>query len=423
MASYPQITNRSPDENVKSVDGCSLVSFETYDEDNDINPSSIFVYVNGSLAFSGPNTFIAPYNGVGSLIEEQTVLGYNGYRIVLDYTGCFTSNTEYTIRAIVSDYTSRTLDDSWVFRTGNSIKSVSQGEYEINIEVEFEEDVLANGELAEPANYIFSYGMYARYAEVISLKKVKLWVENFSGHLNFTLSVNKILDVYGNVIPTSYNNFIFSPFYSSADLTNYNAKVRTWHDSKLVSTDDDRVYLAGEKGIDVFNKEIAKETSLWAQIFNSGKPVKAMFVANTSTYKFRDSDPPYLVDVIPAPDSMVLPPGTPIMFSITDEKTSVNPLTILVRVNNRIVFDGSYDGWKQGYSGYVIIGYKVVEVLLKPPLPFIDGDDVTVRVVAKDIMKNKMDVEYTYHVTTAVARGWGLSSWGRSNFGFGTING
>lgn len=422
MSFSPMIKNRVPDENVTGVDGYSLVSFDMYDVEGDIDLTKIDAYVNGTLAFSGPSTFIAPYNGSGSSITPKIVDGYNGYELVIDYTGMYTSNTLYTIRAIVEDMDGNKLDDSWSFRTGNKIVSITPSLYEIVLDVEFEQNI--SGGVAESANYLFTNGMYARYVEPLSNKVVRLWVELFHTHREFTLSTSNILDSYGNVIPSSYNSITFSPFFSSADLANMNGKVRTWRESKVVSADTERVYLAGTKGMDVFHKLISKNTIRWGQIFNNLHSVEALFVANFGgAYHFVDRDPPYLYNLSPGVGEEVSPPGTPILFSVGDVKTSVEPTSLTIYINGNLAFSGGHTGWRNGYSGYVIIVAQGLEVVIKPPYSFVIGDDVTVRVRASDLLGNTLDTSYTYYVRTPVApkKGWGFASFGLTDFGFGDL--
>jgi hypothetical protein len=410
---FPEIINKSPGENVTGIDGNTLISFDAYDSDSNINPNTFLVYVSGNLAFSGPNTFHAPYNGPNSIITEKEIEGTTGYNIVVDYTGEYTSNTLCSVRVYVEDQTLFPIDDTWYFRTGNRIISIVPLTYEVVLDVTFEQPFTISSSSLEPANYVFTNGMYARKAEIISNTVVRLWVELFYTHEEFSLNVSSsIVDGYGKSIPQSYNNFVFYPFESLADISNFNGRIRTWRDGNVVVADDNNIYLAGTKGIDVFNKQRGR----WAQIFNENKSVQSMFVANFGgTYDYSETVEPYLFDMYPSP-SGVAPYNTVIMFSVGDVALAVEPTALKVYVNDVIAFNGSYGGWENGFSGFVDIQYKYLNVAIKPPVPYSSGVQVNVRVVAEDLLGNILDTVYFYTVSS----GWGFLRWGRTNFGFGT---
>lgn len=411
--SFPEIINKSPGENETGIDGLVLISFDAYDLDSDIDPNTFVVRVGGELAFSGPNTFHAPYNGPSSAITEKEISGAQGYNIVIDYTGEYTSNTLYLIYAYVEDYSFNPIEDTWSFRTGNRIISVEPQTYEVVLDVTFEQPFSISAASLEPANYIFTNGMYARKAELISNTVMRLWVELFNTNEEFSLSVSsKIVDGYGDSIPPGYNNFVFHPFISLADISNFNGRLRTWRDSHVVTADQNSIYLGGAKGIDVFNKSRGR----WAQIFNENKLVQSMFIANFGgAYDFSETVEPYLFDVYPSP-SGVAPYNTVILFSVGDVALAVEPTALKVYVNDVIAFNGSYGGWQNGFSGFVDIQYKYLNVAIKPPTPYPAGEQVNVRIVAEDLLGNVLDTVYFY----TVASGWGFLRWGRTNFGLGT---
>lgn len=410
---FPEIINKSPGENVTGIDGNTLISFDAYDSSSDINPNTFLVYVSGNLAFSGPDTFHAPYDGPSSVIIEKEISGTDGYNIVIDYTGQYPSNTLCFVNVYVEDHSSLHIDDTWSFRTGNRIISVEPLIYEVVLDVTFEQPFSVSTSSLEPANYIFTNGMYARKAEFISNTVMRLWVELFNSNEEFSLSVSSsIVDGYGNSIPPGYNSFIFHPFKSTADISNYNGRLRTWRDGHVVVADENNIYLGGSKGIDVFNKVEGR----WAQIFNENNLTKSLFVANFGgTYDYTETIEPYLFDVYPSP-SGVAPYNTVILFSVGDVALAVEPTALKVYVNDVLAFNGSYGGWQNGFSGFVDIQYQYLNVAIKPPVPYPSMTRVDVRVVAEDLLGNVLDTIYYYTVSS----GWGFLRWGKTNFGFGT---
>ena len=417
---YPEIQNKSPIENATGVDGYALISFDAYDSGSNIDPSSFRIYVGGTLAFTGPNTFHAPFNGTHSVITEATISGTDGYHVIIESTVGYTSNTLYPVRVVVEDFSHLGIDDTWTIRTGNRVLSIVPSLYEVVLDVTFEQPFSITSATGEPASYVFTNGMYARKAEILTMNTVRLWVELFHTHREFSLTVSpSVVDDYGNGIPTSYNGFVFSPFSSTADLANFNGRVRTWRDSHLVYADTNCVYLGGTKGIDVFNKHEGR----WAQIYNENKQTHSLFVANFGgVYNFAETGIPYLFNVSPV-DGSIAPYNAMIIFSVGDLRLAIEPTALRVYVNNILAFDGSYGGWYNGFSGFVDVQYKHLDVAIKPATPYHAKQFVTVRVVAEDLIGNTLDTHYTYRVTSApiISSGWGYSYWGATNYGLGTI--
>ena len=152
------------------------------------------------------------------------------------------------------------MDESFSFRTATGISSAQYGPYEITIDVVFGSNLYDDTELTNPANYTFSNGMYARYVEKLTDNSIRLWIELFYGEELFTLTINSnIKDSYGYSIPSYWNTTTIEPFESTANIGNYNGKIRTWRESSLVSADTQRIYLAGSKGIDIFFLPFANE--------------------------------------------------------------------------------------------------------------------------------------------------------------------
>lgn len=411
----PFITNEDPDINATGVDGYTDISVDILGSYG-IYQWSVDGYVNGELAFSGPDTFYAPYDGESSSIVPISEDGYDGYRLVLDCTEMLPPSTTYTIRILASDaYNS--LDESYRFRTGIGIVSIEPILYEITLDVTFT-DIIANTSAnLSSANYMFNHGMYARYVQRISDTVVRLWVELFQDYEEFSFSTINVTDSYGNSIPSSYNTKTFGPFQSGAMITNFDGKVRSWHESKYISADTKRVYLAGTKGIDVLNRQslTSTTTTKWAQIFDS-YGIESMYVAHFGgDFTFHDTDPPYISYANPAAESEA-DPDTNITFIISDDTTNINAIDIEVYINAELAFLGRTGGWVNGYSGIVLTRHKRLSVLITPPVPYNDGDEVNVRVVAEDLFGNELDTSYKFYVV--VVEGYfGVSEFGTSYYG------
>jgi hypothetical protein len=146
-----------------------------------------------------------------------------------------------------------------------------------------------------------------------------------------------------------------------------------------------------------------------------------MFVANFGGgYKFRDEEPPYLVDQSPSPGETVSTPDTQLEFTIRDKKTAVEPTAVSIFVNGVKAFGGDV-GWLNGFSGQIVIKHKNLEVAVTHPSPIVEDSTVSVRVLATDLMGNSLDTQYLYYVVSPIAlhMGWGFGMFGLSNFGFG----
>lgn len=414
MAINPFLTNRSPASGETGVDGYINISVDILD---DTGISNVDAYVNGTLVFDGSG-FTSPWNGSSSSFTAISSDGYDGYRLILDNTGLLSSNTIFTVRIVAQDTTSNITDESYTFRTGNKVSSIEVNPFEITINVEFEEDV-ASGHLS-PGNYRFTNRMYARLAEQINSKKVRLYTELFNSNDSFTLTVNNIVDSYGgDVIPSSYSSKTFSPFNSSATLSNYNGKIRTWRDSRIALADTQRLYIASIRGIDVFRRQgtAATNPSRLGQIFDSYS-ISAMFVANFGgALVIADTTAPTLTNLSPS-DLSTASSSTSIGFTISDEDSAVEITSVTVYVEDDAVFTGGFGGWATNWTGTITVGYQTLAFSIIPPSSFTAGDTINVRVVASDLFGNRLDTTYSFFIETpAVSAGWGLGPWGTSSWG------
>jgi hypothetical protein len=284
------------------------------------------------------------------------------------------------------------------------------GPYEINVDLNFSNEMTYNSALINPANYQFDEGMYARLVDVIDGYNIRLWVELFGNESSFTLNIDSsVVDIFGMPITDSVN---ITPFYSTATMGNYNTRVRTWRDGYLIQEDSQRIYLAGVKGIDVFRKQTAVVPARWAQIFDS-YGIDAMFVANfPEDLVITDTVPPFLQNLNPSSGGSA-GVDTSIYFEIADAITAVEITSVTVYVNGLTVFAGGFGGWSSGYSGNIIIGYKQLNLTLNPGSNFASGSTVSVRVVASDLLGNTMDDTYSF----AIGLSFGFGAFGSMPFG------
>lgn len=290
--------------------------------------------------------------------------------------------------------------------------------FEIALNIEFNGNMLNNSELDNPANYTFTNdgqpsAMYARLVDVIDGYNVRLWVELFANKTSFTLTVsNNVKDSDGYSL--SPNTFSFSPFQSTATMSNYNAKIRTWRESRIIREDSQRIYLAGTKGIDVFRKQTEVVPIRWAQIYDS-YGIDAMFVANfPNDLEIMDTAAPFLQNQNPSPGSFA-GADTSISFSVTDATTAVEITAITVYVNGLVAFMGGLGGWASGYSGQIIVGYKQLDFILIPSSNFAPDSFVFVRVVASDLLGNILSTTYSFEILSGL--GFGFGEFGLMPFG------
>jgi hypothetical protein len=318
-----------------------------------------------------------------------------------------------------------TSDAHFSFRTGFSIDIVEVSLYEITLDLTFTDLLKIDNGLLNSSNYIFNNGMYARKVDIISIvggfaEKIRLWAELFSNNSSFNLQLSSdILDQYGFSIPGSYNFEIISPFISEANISNYNGKIRTGRESELVFADSQRIYLAGKKGIDVFRKQSKTTPVKWAQILD-GYEITAMFVANPDgDVIITDTNPPFLQDQIPIPDGTMIS-TEPIQFTIADLKTSIEITSVMVYINNQLIFQGAGGGWSNDFFGKITIGYKKLDFYTKPNVPFILSSVVYVRVIARDLLNNLLDTTYSFTVSENGGEPlFGEGGFGDSEFGGG----
>jgi len=415
----PFLRNADP---VGTVDPATLTSVDVLDDYSAINLSTLDAYVNGIQAFSGPSTFIAPFNGAGSSITPTTVDGYDGYHLVLDNTGLYPQSSTQVVAIVVSDNYGNTLNGlvdpagDYEFEIYTGIASITVDPYEVTVDIKFGRPMTIDSALTSPTSYQFDKGMYCRLVDIVDSDNVRLWVELFQEQSSFTLTLSdSIRDADGYGIPASFRTATLSPFYSTATMSNYNGRVRSWHESRLVTSDSQRIYLSGTRGIDVFRRVNVSTPARWAQILDA-YGINAMFVANfPNDLVITDTDPPYLTGQSPLPGGTASPSDS-IAFTVADLITSVEPTSVTVYVDGIVVFAGGFGGWQSGYSGTAAVGYQQVSFVIEPPSPLVLGSTVSVRVVASDLLGNELNTMYTFSVSASLAFGF-------MPFGFGGFGG
>jgi len=411
----PFLRNRNPDSGETGVLQNVNIEFDLLD-DSAVHLSTVDAYVDGVLAYEHGVGFLSGFDGPGSAVTTTVVDGYDGYHFVIDPTAILPGSSFISVRVSARDGASNHLDETYTFRTAPGINDIQVDPFEITLLVTFSEPM--TGDLDNPANYMFSDGMYARLAEVVDPSQrdqVRLWVELFEGDGPFDVAVSGITDSYGGALPSgTLFNLTRTP--SEANISHVNGRVRTWHDSLAVAQDDARVYLAGTKGVDIVDKTAGTlPPARWAQIFDD-YAVGTLFLAHFGdTHLFQDLQEPFLENRTPAPSGSAAP-GDTIFFSISDEDTAVEIVSVAVYLNSVLAFQGADSGFVNGHSGQITVGYKTLNFQLNPPSPFVAGTTASVRVVATDLKGNTVDETWSFSVLAAMG-GFGTSGFGTAPFG------
>lgn len=383
-----------------------------------LRPETLQVNLNGSPAFRWPDTFFYPFNGPMSSVGPITSDGYDGYRLFFDNAIVLEPGALYAVTVDVDDISDYHFSGQFEFFTENVIVSAETGPFEVTIDLVLSGPAQAD-QLQLCANYILSNNAYVREAELLDLvgdcaSRVRLWTELLYGQESFSLRLAGILDCHGYPIS---RGTVVNIFHSPANIANYDGKVRTWRESEFVQADSERIYLAGTRGIDVLRKKNASDLTRWAQVFD-GYGIHAMFVANYGgDYRFRDTVPPYLTNQHPAPGGAAATTD-PVLFGVADITTAVEIPSVIVYVNNRLVFRGNTGGWTGGFTGHIGIGPKELSFKIVCPDGLPPNTTVPVRVIATDLLGNTLDSTYSFNVLSPpVHGGYGLIPLGTMPFG------
>ena len=408
------LQNAYPTDGYTGASGTTLIYGDILSNATGIQPSTIDAYVNGVLAFHGPNTFIAPYNGSQSSIVQISD-SYDGYRLTIDNTETFSACTDISVNFQAEDTDANSLDETFSFRTGTNLISFDINLYEITLDVTFGGPMNSIG-LTNPANYTFSNGMYARYIESIDSSTIRMWVELFYGEETFTITTSSdILDSYGDPIPSSYNGVALGPFPSEASFSNFNGKIRTSKNNSLISADANFIYMATDRGIDVLRRNNLSNASRWAQVFDE-YGINSMYIANFGDdLEISDTAPPVFLSRTPVPGANVSS-TTSVSVAIYDEHSAIEPTSLIIYIDNEIAFNGVQNGFANGYYGTVQLGYRTIYATISPPSAFLSGSTVWVRAIATDLLGNRLDSTYQFTIESGTL-GFGLGSLGISSFG------
>jgi len=227
---------------------------------------------------------------------------------------------------------------------------------------------------------------------------------------------SNITDEYGNSFPSSYNSKEISPFQSEANISNYNGRIRTWRESKIVLADSKRIYLGGTKGIDVLHKGTGYPPTKWAYALN-GYKIGAMCLANySSDLTFSETAAPYLKDLWPASGGSVRLDDS-VFFTVADLGTAVNITDVTVYINGAVAFAGGYGGWSNSYVGSIEVSHQELDFTIEPSGGFSEGT-VSVRIIAYDLLGNQLDTTYSFTASAiSLGTGFGGGSFGTSPFG------
>lgn len=408
--SAPFIVNEIPTNLQVGVDLSTTISADVLDE-LDILSGSVRAYVNDELVFDG-YSFIYPYTGS---VIPVIIDGYSGCHIIVEKMIPYQASDWIVVRLTATNTIGLSVDENWRFYTKTSIEQVEQGPYEITFDITFTGPMYDDIELTNSSNYKFTNGAYARKVEKLDSSSVRVWSELVFGQSLFDLTISSnVKDSYG--IPLAGNTIPVVPFYSLANISNYNGKIRTNHSSKFVTSDSQRIYLAGAKGIDVFKIERKTINRTWAQIFDA-YGIDSMFVVNyPNDVSITDTQPPYIGYALPG-DGETAFPDTHVLFIVNDAATSIELSSITIYLNGVAAFRGNYGGWQDGFCGNLALGYKSVGADIWMSTPFAVGSYITVRIIASDLMGNIMDRSYVFEIISESEGGWGFGPFGLFPFG------
>ncbi|MFA5048777.1 MAG: hypothetical protein WC516_07160 [Patescibacteria group bacterium] len=385
----PFIINKIPNNLQPGIDFSTTISADILDS-FDILFSSIRIYIDNNLVFNG-NSFIYPYIGT----VTPTIVGlFKGFHLIIENEEPYNASNWITVRLLAENILGFDIDESWKFYTKTSIKQIEQGPYEITVDLTFSGPMYNDIEFTNSANYKFTNGAYARKIEKLNDDQVRIWTEYLYGHTLFDLSVFNVKDNYNFLI---YENTIsIAPFYSTASLGSYNGMIRTFHDSRFITSDSQRIYLAGSKGLDIFKTE-KRINKTWAQVFDSYGTDSMVVVNYPNDLTINDNIPPYISYALPNNGGTAFS-NTHIIFIISDLSTSIEISSLVIYINGILVFIGNNGGWQYGVSGNIDIGYKNIKVEFWLSTLFVVGTSVIVRIIADDLMKNKMDSSYSFTI-------------------------
>lgn len=109
------IANQNPAPGTTDVVGTATVQFDLLQGDNPVLLSSVYIYVEGALAYTGStDTFSAPYDG-GASAQSPIVGPPAGFHFVVEKTASWPSSGTVSVRAVAQDEALTMLDQTWYF--------------------------------------------------------------------------------------------------------------------------------------------------------------------------------------------------------------------------------------------------------------------------------------------------------------------
>jgi len=393
----PFLYNRDPVPDAGGIVPGASFSFDVLDDYSGVVPESLVFYVDGAMAYDGVSgNWHPPYDGYVGRVED-VVDGYDGYHARIDHPTPFPASARVNIRVVARDVQGNVLDETYGFWISPALVSVFVDPYETTLRLVFSGDMEPSSLLDASLFRLSGRRAYVRKVDILDAYEARLWVEWFQGEGPFALAVSDMVrDIHdGYLIGAGAS---LNVFQSDAMFTNTDGLVRSWHDSRLLARDGQRIYMAGMRGIDVFDDRFGiPATSRWGQVLDSYGINAICLVKSGDGYEFFESDPPQLRDQFPAPDTTVPSPGA-VLFSVVDNITAVETVSLAVYVGGTLVFSGGSGGWMNNWGGQITVRQHRLDVELYPPSPFAPGTRAYLRVLASDMLGNIVDRTYAFNI-------------------------
>ena len=333
----PFIESRTPSSDSNGIEFDTSITFDVVDAESYVRTDMIDAYVNDALAFSGPNTFISPYNGPGSsitFISNGSIDGYDAYRVVLDKTTEYDFNSINSVRCTALDYGYNEIDETWYFHTG-SLFFDNQDPYN-EVRVSF------------------------------SNKQMKLDV------ISAQAAASSYIDAYVDGVLAFSNEIFYSPFdgpdayFGTVNIDGY---------------DGYRIIL-----------DNSNDWSSYQTIIIDAYAEDAYGFVVSETWSFRIQDiysPKYKVSsVFPQSNAVNVNPNTNIKIDIYDEDSGIDPTTIDAYLNEVRIYNGATDSFISGYDGSVVEvdvdGYDGYRAIIDKIDPYNSGQRIAVKIYARD---------------------------------------
>ena len=390
----PFLRYRDPEIDVGGVASTASFSFYVLDGYNDVMPNTLAFYVNSTQAYDGASlSWFVPYDGLVERVEN--VDGYDGYHVRIDHPA-LPASSRVSLRVIAQDSQASVLDETYGFWIAPALISAMVDPYETTLKLVFS-GAMEPLSLLDGSLFQLSNGAYTRKVDILDAYQVRLWVERFQGTGPFTLVVsNTVRDIHDGYLVGAGGSFEI--FQSNALFSNTDGLVRSWHDSRRATRDGQRLYLAGTRGLDVFDERFGiMRPSRWGQILDAYGITAMCLVKTGDGYEFFESDAPILCDQTPAPEATVLSPDI-IQFSIVDNITSIETVSLIVYVGGTLAFSGGSGGWANNWGGQITVHPHKLEVELYPPQSFTSGTRVSLRVLASNLLGGVVDRTYAFNI-------------------------